>query len=788
MPSRIEKILENMLGATNPLDPPLSRIEELLIEILESGGGGGGGGGTAGVTSFKGRRGAVVPQSGDYTAALIGTTGGSTVQAVLNEIQLAIELDSALSTTSQKAVKNSVITTELNRLAARAIPASGNTGDVLVKASAADYATEWKPQADFMLKADYDTDANGKVDLAEKAEAVKGPTYKATLGNKGRDTTLITDADVGVANGVVPLDNNRQILPEFLPDNIKSGLTYGGIFNATTRVVRLTPQAKSILGVSSDTMLLQNSSTVPEGYPANISLFYVTTTGGTFADMTFANGDWLISLGTEWRQLANGAQVSSVNTKTGAVVLDSDDITEGTSNLYMSVAERTKLTGIETGATRDASVIISSSVTNNVDGTKTLTLVNKNGTTTEFTGAETDLTDYLKKNGDSSETYSAYTPSATRQVFTGSETETSFRSKVVSWLQQLQSVAFSADYDELTDKPTYNGVTLEGDMVASVLGTLDVQKVAELPATRTANTMYVVVDTSTTPATVDFWVQLDALYHIETGGVVSYADLEDRPQIDGNEIVENNQTHESLGLVGEGDFVSTPTGKTSGIEFILPAGTPTDPIVLSEIDDSEALRYSSVHTSSNQYLNAQFDALKNALVNKLTMLLVDELPDPVTRNTLYYVATETAGVYDLILVDSVGTQANVGTTSFDIASLTTVTTGSLSSTSDWDGPITWVKVGKIVTMYGSGYYEGDRAGAWHHSQLTGKLPVELRPKVNVHTEAAMEYRTAVAETGKLYAPNVVRIMSAGTCELYTRNELGLNPNDFVYWSITYITA
>ena len=45
MPSRIEKILENMLGATNPLDPPMSRIEELLIEILENGGGGGGGSG-----------------------------------------------------------------------------------------------------------------------------------------------------------------------------------------------------------------------------------------------------------------------------------------------------------------------------------------------------------------------------------------------------------------------------------------------------------------------------------------------------------------------------------------------------------------------------------------------------------------------------------------------------------------------------------------------------------------------------------------------------------------------
>ena len=40
--SRIEAILQNMLGANNVLDPPESRIEYLLQQILENGGGGGG--------------------------------------------------------------------------------------------------------------------------------------------------------------------------------------------------------------------------------------------------------------------------------------------------------------------------------------------------------------------------------------------------------------------------------------------------------------------------------------------------------------------------------------------------------------------------------------------------------------------------------------------------------------------------------------------------------------------------------------------------------------------------
>ena len=40
--SRSEAILQNMLGASNVLTEPESRLEELLTAILESGGGGGG--------------------------------------------------------------------------------------------------------------------------------------------------------------------------------------------------------------------------------------------------------------------------------------------------------------------------------------------------------------------------------------------------------------------------------------------------------------------------------------------------------------------------------------------------------------------------------------------------------------------------------------------------------------------------------------------------------------------------------------------------------------------------
>ena len=68
--SRNEAILQATIDGTEYTDPPQSRIEDLLIQLkaaIEEGGGG-----TAGVTSFNGRNGAVLPASGDYTAADVG--------------------------------------------------------------------------------------------------------------------------------------------------------------------------------------------------------------------------------------------------------------------------------------------------------------------------------------------------------------------------------------------------------------------------------------------------------------------------------------------------------------------------------------------------------------------------------------------------------------------------------------------------------------------------------------------------------------------------------------------
>ena len=96
--SRNEAILQNMLGANNEIGEPQSRIEALLIQILETGGGGGGGG-TTNYNLLQNK-----PQ-----------IGGVTLQGDKSLADLGImEVDSALSPVSENAIENKVVTLALN--------------------------------------------------------------------------------------------------------------------------------------------------------------------------------------------------------------------------------------------------------------------------------------------------------------------------------------------------------------------------------------------------------------------------------------------------------------------------------------------------------------------------------------------------------------------------------------------------------------------------------------------------------------------------------------------------
>ena len=131
-------------------------------------------------------------------------------------------------------------------------------------------------------------------------------------------TTSISDlqtnkqdvSEKGASNGYAPLDSNSKIPTSNLPDSVLGQVEYKGTWNANI-----------------DTPTLPSASGVKGNY-------YVVSVAGVYESVDYEVGDWIISNGTSWEKVDNSDKVSSVNGATGAVVLDTDDISEGSTNQY----------------------------------------------------------------------------------------------------------------------------------------------------------------------------------------------------------------------------------------------------------------------------------------------------------------------------------------------------------------------------------------------------------------------------------------------------------------------
>jgi len=131
-------------------------------------------------------------------------------------------------------------------------------------------------------------------------------------------TTSISDlqtnkedkSEKGAASGYAPLDSNSKVPTANLPDSVLGQLEYKGTWNADT-----------------DTPSLPSASTVKGNY-------YVVSTAGVYETVDYEIGDWIVSNGTAWEKIDNSDKVSSVNGATGVVVLDTDNISEGSTNQY----------------------------------------------------------------------------------------------------------------------------------------------------------------------------------------------------------------------------------------------------------------------------------------------------------------------------------------------------------------------------------------------------------------------------------------------------------------------
>ncbi len=117
----------------------------------------------------------------------------------------------------------------------------------------------------------------------------------------------------GAALGVATLDAGGKVPASQLPNSV---MDYKGTWAASTN----TPTLVNGTGNAGDVYVSSDSGTVNFGA----------------GNITFAAGDWVIYSGTVWEKSINSNAVASVNGFTGVVVLDTDDIAEGITNLYFT--------------------------------------------------------------------------------------------------------------------------------------------------------------------------------------------------------------------------------------------------------------------------------------------------------------------------------------------------------------------------------------------------------------------------------------------------------------------
>lgn len=160
--------------------------------------------------------------------------------------------------------------------------------------------------------------STGETDLGTFTGSTIAPsgTIKQALQDLEDAVELKLDAaEKGAASGVCPLDGASKVPASYLPSVLQSLL---GNWNAST-----------------------NSPTLADGV-GDVGDTYRVSVAGTqnlgSGSLTFEVGDWIYYASGVWYKLDATDAVTSVNGQQGAVSLTTDNISEGSSNLYYTNA------------------------------------------------------------------------------------------------------------------------------------------------------------------------------------------------------------------------------------------------------------------------------------------------------------------------------------------------------------------------------------------------------------------------------------------------------------------
>jgi hypothetical protein len=216
--------------------------------------------------------------------------------------------------------------------------------------------------------------ANTAVTAASYGSASK--TLTATVNAQGQLTALAdtniaiantqvsglgtaSTKDAGAALGVATLDASGKVPVSELPAAVLGALSYQGTWDASTNTPTLT------------------SSVGTKGYYYVVSVAGSTNLNGI---TDWLVGDWAVYNGTAWQKVDNTDAVTSVNGATGAVVLTTTNIAEGTNLYYTDVRARASnsagtgisydnITGVITNAAPDQTVVLTDGTAIDVTGT-----------------------------------------------------------------------------------------------------------------------------------------------------------------------------------------------------------------------------------------------------------------------------------------------------------------------------------------------------------------------------------------------------------------------------------
>lgn len=177
--------------------------------------------------------------------------------------------------------------------------------------------------------------ANGGISATKKTVRSASATQTGVVQlasqdevNTGTDTTkVITPATLGKgkASGVASLDANSKIITSQLPDYLLGQVMYGGNAStvATTTIISPSDSLKAKKNITATSISIVNSATSAAantyGWQDLEGVYFICQANGTFAEISFETGDWIISTGSKWEKIDNTDAVKSVNGQTGIV-------------------------------------------------------------------------------------------------------------------------------------------------------------------------------------------------------------------------------------------------------------------------------------------------------------------------------------------------------------------------------------------------------------------------------------------------------------------------------------